>query len=582
MGLYEPVFFALLFAATAAIFSFGSRRKSDPDPLPDAAPEPEQPRTLSPLASFTLGDDPYADRAACTRVWDALGIGERGDGEPDASRYFAVCAPDASVAGRDAAAQVAAQLSRDATGRGYSVLLIDADVSLGLLHRFSLFAPRDQDPTDAPGVSEFLRGIAGRLEPLLKLAWRTEGLLLLPAGSAAEREKLQIATTEKLLRAGGVLAEIVVVNAPPVFGDDSAVQNTDLLPRMDGVLIAFPSEEAITGNTDALAKLSAMGVPQVGAVVAPPAAAPTAITKDEALPPTVAAVYPVAPEPPEANEPEEPPAIEAAPEPVAPAPVAPQPVATEMEYAPPPVTIAPVETPRPSFLSGTPTVEARVRRGDSRRAVPVEAVAVYPNAPVAAPRPVQTPPVTVAPTETPAAPQAALTNMTNTNYRPDVSLELLPSSGEPAVLTLRAEVGGGTGARMILEIRTRAADAKRLRADNPGANTGALLALESLTGSDAPEDATTLRLVVRESDGESAALLLEATLETPDALRIKSGKASGGGVPPVRFEVTTEPDDTARFRATVPALGDAPALLVDLERTATSEGRLSRVVLRMA
>jgi len=87
---------------------------------------------------------------------------------------------------------------------------------------------------------------------------------------------------------------------------------------------------------------------------------------------------------------------------------------------------------------------------------------------------------------------------------------------------------------------------------------------------------------VRESGDPGATVLLEATLETPDALRIKSGKASGAGVPPVRFEVTTEPDDTARFRATVPALGDAPALFADLERTTTAEGRLSRIVLRLA
>lgn len=173
-------------------------------------------------------------------------------------------------------------------------------------------------------------------------------------------------------------------------------------------------------------------------------------------------------------------------------------------------------------------------------------------------------------------------------YRPDVSLELLPATAEVAVLTLRAQVGGnGNGPALTLEIRTAATETRRLRAENPGTHAGAkadapILILESLTPDTAPEDATTLRLVVRESGDVGAAVLLEATLETPDALRIKSGKATTTGVPPVRFEVTTEPDDTARFRATVPPLGDAPALFVDLERSTTSEGRWGRVVLRLA
>ncbi|MBC8140463.1 MAG: hypothetical protein H7Y38_03380, partial [Armatimonadetes bacterium] len=476
MGFYEPVFFALLFAATAAIFPFGKGRKSDPDPLP----EPAMGRTLTPLAEFTL-TDAYADRAACTKVWDALAMGERGEDEPGETRYFAIAALDESVAGRDAAAQVAAQLSRDATGRGYSVLLIDADISLGLLHQFSLFAPRDKQPTDAPGVSEFLRVIAGRLEPLLKLAWRTEGLLLLPAGAMVEPEKLRAASTEKLLRAASALAEIVVVNAPPVFGDDSAVQNSDLLPRMDGVLIAFPSAQAVAGDTEALAILSVMGVPQVGAVIAPPAE-PVETLKDEEMPPTVAAVYPVLPE---ESEPEpiaevvtEAPAIE--PEP-APEPLLP--VAVEPEPVTPPV---PLETPVPSFMTNAPTVESRARRGDSRRAVPVEAVPIYPAAPVAAPRPA--PPAIVGVTATPEP------VMTNTTYRPDVSLELLPATGETSTLVLRAEVGAsGNGAVLVLEIRTLAAQSKRLRANNPGANTDALLVIESLVSDDAPEDVTTLR-----------------------------------------------------------------------------------------
>jgi hypothetical protein len=182
----------------------------------------------------------------------------------------------------------------------------------------------------------------------------------------------------------------------------------------------------------------------------------------------------------------------------------------------------------------------------------------------------------------------SLTQSTAGSYRPDVAIELIPTPGTPSLLTLRADVGGtGSGPMLLLEIRTLAVEAKRLRADNPGSHANAtanapLLTLEALTADTAPEDATTLRLVVRESNAEGAPILLEALLETPDALRIKSGKPTTAGVPPVRFEVTTEPDDTARFRATVPPLETSPALFVDLERTATAEGRLSRIVLRIA
>ncbi|MBC7809112.1 MAG: hypothetical protein H7145_23495 [Akkermansiaceae bacterium] len=615
---------ALLLLATFAIFSFG-KRKSEPvaqsepistvviedaDEETDEEEEDTEGETLPVLATFSLSDELYEDRAACEQVWNALALPVRTAGEEAPTHFFALTAFDPAPPGRDAVALTACKLAQDATQRGYSVLLVDADISRPTLDKLPLFAPRD-DSAEAspPGLSNFLRGDMTRLEPLLKLASRTEGLLLLPAGniSSSDETLSGSATWERLLRLAAPLAEIVLVIAPPVFVTDAPVRNQVMLPKMDGVLVAYPSQFSAASDTEALEKMESMRVPQVGAIVAPPAyydeegtALPALVSVPAvASEPTIVPGF-VAETPESETEPEtevipmdaaqatdEAPIVNEVP-PTDDTDDRERAVQTQETVATPiPIPLEKVDTPRPSFLS---PVAANVDkpRGDARRAVPIDTVPVYNSAPVHQSRP-------VSPTTATMPPQAnEIMSTPNTQYpvantyRPDVAIELLPTSGTPALLTLRAEVGGtGNGPVFLLEIQTLATEAKRLRADNPGTHASAaanapLLVLEALIANTAPEDATTLRLVVRESSAEGAATLLDALLETPDALRIKSGKATTVGVPPVRFEVTTEPDDTARFRATIPPLDNTPALFADMERTALAEGRLSRIVLRLA
>lgn len=622
------------FAVATAIFSFGKRKEeSVPEPEPIASVEEElvepeeeeeidtEGETLPVLATFSVGDDLYEDRAACEQVWDALALPIRTEGQDEPSRFFALTAFDPAPAGRAAVAQTACKLAQDALQRGYSVLLVDADVSNPTLHKFPLFAPRDGNAeTNPSGLADFLRGETTRLEPLLKLAWRTEALLLLPAGKVIDTDETLTggATQERLLRLAAPLAEIVLFVAPPVFDTDTTVRNQHLLPKMDGVLVAYPSPFSAASDTEALEKMEAMIVPQVGAIVAPPiafeeesVAAPVSVPVVPLAPPTVPEI-PTIPEPvivtPEPIvEPDEPESFTeetitddlTVPEEEAEV----EEVEVEEETVPEAQIEAisivevhepvKVEVPRPSFLSTPVGVGADKPRRDARRAVPIENVPIYNSTPVhqsrPAPQTIATMPQPVNETmSTPNTPYNGNAVSVTNNYRPDVAIELLPTTGTSALLTLRADVGGtGSGPVLLLEIRTLASETKRLRADNPGSHASAtadapLLVLESLTTVTAPEDATTLRLVVRESNAEGAVTLLEAVLETPDALRIKSGKATTVGVPPVRFEVTTEPDDTARFRATIPPLDNSPALFVDLERITTDEGRLSRVVLRLA
>lgn len=624
------------FAVATAIFSFGKRKaESVPEPesiasVEEELVEPEEEEeidtegeTLPVLATFAVGDDLYEDRTACEQVWDALALPIRTEGQDEPSRFFALTAFDPAPGGRYAVAQTACKLAQDAIQRGYSVLLVDADVSNPTLHRFPLFAPRDGTAeTNPSGLADFLRGETTRLEPLLKLAWRTEGLLLLPAGKVIDTDETLTggATQERLLRLAAPLAEIVLFVAPPVFDTDTLVRNQHLLPKMDGVLVTYPSPFSAASDTEALEKMEAMLVPQVGAIVAPPiafeeenVAVPVSVPAIPLEPPTVPEI-PTIPEPVIVTtepivEPDEPESfteetitdeltvpeeeaeleeVEAVEETVPEAEIEAVPIVEIHEPAP-----VKVEVPRPSFLSTPVGVGSDKPRRDARRAVPIENVPIYNSTPVHQSRPAQ-PTIATMPqpvTETMSTPNTPYNgnavSVTNA-YRPDVAIELLPATSTPALLTLRADVGGtGGGPVLLLEIRTLATETKRLRADNPGSHASMtadapLLALESLTTVTAPEDATTLRLVVRESNVEGAVTLLEAVLETPDALRIKSGKATTVGVPPVRFEVTTEPDDTARFRATIPPLDNSPALFVDLERITTDEGRLSRVVLRLA
>jgi hypothetical protein len=277
-------------AATMAIFSFG-KRKTEPLPEPEPiAPNEEEPvvaeedgadresETLPVLATFSVDKDQYEDRTACEQVWDALALPVRSEGADEPTRFFALTAFDPASGGRDAVAITACKLAQDATQRGYSVLLIDADVSHPTLHKLPLFAPRDGVTEPIPvgsrgpgGLADFLRGDTTRLEPVLKLAWRTEGLLLLPSGTADDDETLTGgATQERLLRLATPLAEIILVVAPPVFATSNAVRNQHILPKMDGVLVAYPSPFSAAGDTEALEKMEAINVPQVGAIVAPP------------------------------------------------------------------------------------------------------------------------------------------------------------------------------------------------------------------------------------------------------------------------------------------------------------------------
>ncbi|MBC8137420.1 MAG: hypothetical protein H8F28_16185 [Fibrella sp.] len=608
------------FAIASAIFSFG-KRKSEPvpeqepitpveaeDDEPDTDDEDMEGETLPVLATFSIGEDFYEDRAACEQVWDALALPVHSDGVDEPTRFFALSAFDPAPSGRDAVALTACKLAQDATQRGYSVLLIDADTSRPTLHKLPLFAPREGIPEAAPsGLVDFLRGDTTRLEPLLKLAWRTEGLLLLPAGKTADDDTTLTgtATQERLLRLAAPLADIVLVVAPPVFIKNETVRNQDILPKMGGVLIAYPSPFSAGSDTEALEKMEAMSVPQVGAIVAPPTSYEDEVMVMPTPPPdtVIATEMTVAPEPVSAPQP----SLEPEPATATPESVTESETETEVETEvltpnadsgeddavreegagaeietvsnPEPPAKEKTDTPRPSFLSSPVPAGNDKPRGDARRAVPIDNVPIYNATPVLQSR---------------SAPSALTTPLLNetmqtpNTYRPDVAIELLPTTGTPALLTLRADVGGtGSGPVLLLEIRTLAKEAKRLRADNPGSHASStanapLLILESLTADTAPEDATTLRLVVRESNAEGAVTLLEAVLETPDALRIKSGKATTVGVPPVRFEVTTEPDDTARFRATIPPLENTPALFVDLERTTIGDGRMSRVILRLA
>ncbi len=635
------------FAIAGAIFSFGKRKSEPAAEEPESIPAPPDPddgtdtdeddtegETLPVLATFSLGDDLYEDRAACEQVWDALALPVRVAGTDDPTRFFALTAFDPAPSGRDAVALTACKLAQDATQRGYSVLLLDANVSRPTLHKLPLFAPREGVADAAPvGMADFLRGDATRLEPLLKLAWRTEGLLLLPAGTDAGGEETLTngATWERLIRLATPLADIVLLVAPPVFAPDDKVRNQDMLPKMDGVLVAYPSVFSASSDTEALERMESMSVPQVGAIVAPPAsydeestvstvavaeiatipASESTVFPEESVTPEEAtasdkaltSAYPLNVEPvfvptPEAEPDDENVVADVADETSVAEPGAPS--EAEDGTVPESREAEPATVARPSFLSApTPNSGEKPRR-DARRAVPIENVPIYNTAPGYPSRPAPmsaAAAATVIPTQSSEIMSTLNTAETQSpqtqdpvpgTYRPDVSIEMLPSADTPAVLTLRADVGGsGNGPVLLLEIRTLAKEVRRLRADNPGSHASAtanaaLLVLESLTAATAPEDATTLRLVVRESSAEGAATLLEALLETPDALRIKSGKATAAGVPPVRFEVTTEPDDTTRFRATVPPLDGTPSLFVDLERTTTAEGRLSRVVLRLA
>jgi len=566
-----PIAFAM--ASAPAIFGFGKRKNAPDDDADDEllevnTPEPESEeseeeeespdddgRTLPLLATFPPLSDASASEAiiaACHEVWAALGVTEREETSDEtlhAPRLFALSAVDSADAGREAVSQSVIHLAAAATSLGYSVLIIDADLDHPSLHRLPPFNQSIGD-TPPPGVAEFLCGEASKIEPLVRMAWRTEGLLLLPAGVAdsADGVLTKRSPLDRLLRLTGSFAEIVLLLAPPLFATSESAAVEDLLPRANGVVIAFPSKFTATADTEAQERLAEMEAEMNGGIVVPPIAFVDVL----AVPPV-----PEAP-------------IE---EPTSP----PQPEVTSLpEALPPPATpeVPETETPppsRPTFFHPAPTAPDKPR-GNTRRVAPIDTIPADVVAPSRQNRPV------------PAVPIA--TTM-STTYRPDITLEMLPASETATTLVLRANIGNAdeTGPALLLELRTAASEAKRLRAENPGtgaATNAPLLILEALTAAEAPEDATTLRLVVRESSASDAATLLEASLETPEAMRIKSGAAKATGVPPVRFEVTSLPDGTSRFRATVPPLGNTPSLFIDLERTTNDTGRYSRVLLHLA
>lgn len=639
---------ALAAVPAYAIFGFGRKNKEkeaieeDTAPLEplvtdteeEAAPATDnEGETLPLLAIFPSSSSTDISETiskASLTVWTELGITERVDKDeesPLAPRLFAFTAVDSADAGREAVAAAILHLATAATQLGYSVLVIDSDLDKPSLHSLPLFQQRENNAKTPRGVAEFLRGEATKIEPLVRMARSNSELLLLPAGNVESEEGVLTgrATLERMLRLSGSFAEIVILLAPPIFAPSVYADIVDLLPRANGVVVAYPSVFSAMADTEAEERLLSMEAEVVGGIVVPPASFTDALgststslePEDTEDPfPTVKIVYPegyfaqepeqtapteieaeVIPEEevvseeslpqeteevvPEETTPEETIQEEVIPEqPVSLDTVPEESVLPAMETMPVAVEPAVAES-RPSFFTRTVEKQRGETRRDARRTVPVEAIPADTVVPVRQNR------IPVTSTTT-VAPVTITTPMTI--YRPDVTLDFLPATAgtKESALTLRASIGGlndTSGPALLLEMQTLAGEAKRLRAENPGTNAtpdAPLLLLEAMTAETASDEATTLRLVVRESGASDAVTLLEATLETPDAMRIKSGAAKTSGVPPVRFEVTSEPDGTARFRATIPPLGNAPALFVDMERTTTPEGRFSRILLRLA
>jgi Mrp family chromosome partitioning ATPase len=228
-----------------------------------------------------------------------------------------------------------------------------------------------------------------------------------------------------------------------------------------------------------------------------------------------------------------------------------------------------------------------------------DAEAVLAPALVAAPEPErEETPVVAAPTPTTdiaPAPAPVLTPSAPMPVRkPDVMLEVLaaPDAGTTlrATTTAAAAAPAADGAltrtapRVLLEITTKPGEAMSMRAGTP--TNGGLgvtasadpdapdVLLETTTRHEAP-DAATMRLLVMEdgtagaaANAPSGTTVLEASMQKPEAMTIRSGQSGDIGV---RFEMNSEQNGGTRFRATVVGQADEPAMLLEMERSLVEE-----------
>lgn len=156
---------------------------------------------------------------------------------------------------RDGKSTTVANLAVSFAEVGKSVLVLDCDLRAPDMHRMF-------DVPDGPGVSDLLA--ARRPEELRNLARPSSvpGVRLLTSGSATDLPGVLLASMSGLIRDARLLADIVLIDTPPVL---TANDTTDLLPHADAVIIVSRHGRTTTEQAGRLRELiSRLRVPVHG------------------------------------------------------------------------------------------------------------------------------------------------------------------------------------------------------------------------------------------------------------------------------------------------------------------------------
>jgi capsular exopolysaccharide synthesis family protein len=169
-----------------------------------------------------------------------------------ALRVVAVTSGDAGEGKTTTVAHLAAALGE----MGRSVLAISADLRRPRLHLFF-------DRPEQPGLVDVLRGDVGLGS--LDLATPVRGVRLLASGAAVDNPAALLEQAHGVLRAARSLADIVLVDTPPLLGvSDTA----ELVRHTDGALLVVRAGRTSTAAARRSAELlGRLHIPLIGAVL---------------------------------------------------------------------------------------------------------------------------------------------------------------------------------------------------------------------------------------------------------------------------------------------------------------------------